>query len=209
MHTTDAAAAAGFDPAAWYTTNASSYAAVWDGVISPELAVFAVGCRPGGVVVDPACGTGRDVAAWRACGFSAFGSDIAAGQVATAARACGSGIVQASFFELPYATGSVDVVWASAAIVHLSPADAVRALSEFARVSRIGGRLFVNAKTADGSVDPGTGVDAAGRWFHLWTVDELVTVAAQAGWSPITFGETSDGVRPSVRWAQVIADVPF
>jgi predicted SAM-dependent methyltransferase len=53
----------------------------------------------------------------------------------------GEGIVQGDMLALPYADGSVDEIFCSHALEHLSFADAPKALAEWLRVLRTGGTL--------------------------------------------------------------------
>ena len=99
----------------------------------------------GGSVLDAACGTGRALPALRAAvgpAGTVVGVDLTAEMLAAAARrgrASLAALVLADAMQLPFATGSLDAVFAAGLLPHL--ADPVAGLTELARVCRGGGRL--------------------------------------------------------------------
>ncbi|MEV0928071.1 class I SAM-dependent methyltransferase [Streptomyces spongiicola] len=108
-------------------------------------AVAALAPRPGGVVLDAGCGTGRVLPLLReAVGphGTVLGADLTPEMLLAAVRA-GRGrdaaLLLADVARLPLRTGAVDAVFASGLIAHLpNPAEGLR---ELARVVRAGGRL--------------------------------------------------------------------
>lgn len=199
-------APAGFDAAGWYTAAAEAQAEQWHSFPSETLQKF-IGLLPAGAVIaDVGCGSGRDVAAGQQLGARMIGSDISAGQTQVAAQHA-SPILQASFTHLPYRTGSVDAVWAFAALIHADTDTASRALREFARITRPGGMLYANVKASE-RLD-GDGYDTSGRWFRLWPLNEFVMAATLAGWH-VKSAETVPDLsgRDWVTWSTIIAQVP-
>jgi len=148
---------------------------IYDRVIAP--AVLAMGERIAGElagqiaddaqVLDVGCGGGHlalDIAARRA-GARVTGLDLSAEQVArAAARAKARGLavqfVQGSALDLPFDSGSFDVVTSVASIKHWP--DQARGLRECVRVLRAGGRLVVFE--ADRGCRLGDAQDFVGRW---------------------------------------------
>ncbi|AWI32442.1 MULTISPECIES: class I SAM-dependent methyltransferase [Streptomyces] len=125
-------------------------AAGWDTRFPDDGPAFAAGVaalapRPGGVVLDAGCGTGRALPVLReAVGphGTVVGVDLTPEMLGAAVRA-GRGrdaaLLLADAARLPLHTASVDAVFASGLIAHLpNPADDLR---ELARVVRSGGRL--------------------------------------------------------------------
>lgn len=148
---------------------------IYDRVIAP--AVLAMGERIAGElagqiaddaqVLDVGCGGGHlalDIAARRARA-QVTGLDLSAEQVArAAARAKARGLavqfVQGSALDLPFDSGSFDVVTSVASIKHWP--DQARGLRECVRVLRAGGRLVVFE--ADRGCRLGDAQDFVARW---------------------------------------------
>jgi SAM-dependent methyltransferase len=110
-----------------------------------ERAVADLAPPAGGAVLDAACGTGRALPALRAAVGSrgtVVGLDLTVEMLAEAARRGRDAVaafVLADAMTLPFATGSLDAVFAAGLLPHL--ADPVAGLAELARVCRDGGRL--------------------------------------------------------------------
>jgi len=110
-----------------------------------ERAVADLAPPVGGAVLDAACGTGRALPALRVAVGSqgtVVGLDLTVEMLAEAARRgrnAAAAFVLADAMNLPFATGSLDAVFAAGLLPHL--ADPVAGLAELARVCRDGGRL--------------------------------------------------------------------
>lgn len=150
--------------------------------IAERLDELAASVPAGSVVADIGCGPGRDVMILRARGLHAAGIDLSLGQL-RARDVCG--LVQADMRRLPLQAGSVHGIWCWAALVHL-PGEAVpRALAEFARIVRSGGRLSMSVAEGDGEgfeVATPYGSDRR-RWFTRYREPELTAVVTAAGFS--------------------------
>lgn len=143
----------------------AEWAPTYDGpnpMIEAEQALvhslLAPSLRPGVVVLDAACGTGRHTAWLEAQGCRAVGVDVTAAMLH---RACvvapRTGFVQGDLRALPFGSGSVDAAVCALALCHLP--HLTPALSELARVLRPGCRLVVS--------DPhGRGAYAGGQGFY-------------------------------------------
>jgi ubiquinone/menaquinone biosynthesis C-methylase UbiE len=120
--------------------------------------LLAPSLRPGVVVLDAACGTGRHTAWLEAQGCRSVGVDVTAAMLRRArAVAPGTGFVQGDLRALPFASGSVDAAVCALALCHLP--QLTPALRELARVLRPGGRLVVS--------DPhGRSAFAGGQGFY-------------------------------------------
>jgi len=107
-----------------------------------EQAVSELGVRPGDVVLDAGCGTGRALPVLRGATGPAgtvVGVDVTAEMLAEA-RARGRGeLVRGDVLRLPLADGSVDALFAAGLVSHLP--DPAAGLTELARVARPGARL--------------------------------------------------------------------
>jgi SAM-dependent methyltransferase len=124
-------------------------------------ALLAPSLKPGAVVLDAACGTGRNTAWIQAHGCRAIGLDITAAMLQRAVSwGEGVGIVQGDIRELPLATGCVDACVCTLALCHLP--ELKPALLEVARVLRPGGRLVVSDPHGRGEYAGGQGFYGAG-----------------------------------------------
>ncbi len=117
-----------------------------------RAAVELSGLRPGEHVLDAACGTGDLAEAFAAAGAAAVtGGDFTAEMLRLAARKAARtrrprGAVQPSYLEadvteLPFTDNSFDIVSIAFGIRNVD--DPARAISEFRRVLRPGGRLVI------------------------------------------------------------------
>lgn len=120
--------------------------------------LLAPSLRPGVVVLDAACGTGRHTAWLETQGCRAVGIDVTATMLHRASSvAPRTGFVQSDLRALPFASGSIDASVCALALCHLP--HLTLALRELSRVLRPGGRLVVS--------DPhGRGAYAGGQGFY-------------------------------------------
>jgi SAM-dependent methyltransferase len=111
-----------------------------------EQAVAESDVRPGSIVLDVGCGTGRALPALRAAagdGGLVIGLDVTPEMLTVAIQQAEmtTGLLLADARHLPLPTESVDAVFAAGLIQHLP--DPAAGLAELARVTRPGGRLIV------------------------------------------------------------------
>ncbi|GGQ66777.1 class I SAM-dependent methyltransferase [Couchioplanes azureus] len=99
---------------------------------------------PGERVLDAGCGTGRNLAAMLAAGARPSGVDFSPGMLAVARRRHpGVPLIEADLEgRLPFGDGEFDAVYCALLAEHL--AEPGRAMAEFARVLRPGGRLVLS-----------------------------------------------------------------
>ena len=106
----------------------------------------------GRTLIDIGCSWGRWSVAAARLGYRAIGIDPSLGAVMAArrvARALGADVrhVVGDARSLPFATGSVDVVFSYSVIQHFSRADAADAIAEAGRVLRPGGMSLIQMPT--------------------------------------------------------------
>lgn len=172
---------------------------IYDRVIAP--AVLAMGERIAGElagqiaddaqVLDVGCGGGHlalDIAERRA-GARVTGLDLSAEQVArAAARAKARGLavqfVQGSALDLPFDSGSFDVVTSVASIKHWP--DQARGLRECVRVLRAGGRLVVF------EADRGCRLGDAQDFVRRWALPRPLRLPALAAFRTWVAGQAID-----------------
>jgi SAM-dependent methyltransferase len=134
-----------FEAAGWEQQAAAYerfFGPITDREIEPLLAAGSIGV--GTRVLDVATGPGWVAAEAAACGASVVGVDVAHTMIATARSAHpGLEFRWADAHELPFADASFDAVVGNLAIMHFSRPE--RAMAEFVRVLRPGGRLALTA----------------------------------------------------------------
>ncbi|MEV0901027.1 methyltransferase domain-containing protein [Actinoplanes sp. NPDC049802] len=144
------------DPDRWYLSETQAFFAAravdWDAKFGDDMpryaeAVRRAGIRPGHVVLDVGCGTGRALPALAAAAGPTgrvFGLDFTPGML-EAARKAGrdddATLVLADARRLPIAAATVDAVFAAGLVHHLP--DPLAGLAELARVTRPGGVLAI------------------------------------------------------------------
>lgn len=146
---------------------------------------------PGAVVIDTGCGTGRALPALRDAvgpGGLVLGIDLTPEMLAEAARRGRTetaALINADASHLPLAAGTVGAVFAAGLVHHL--ADPVLALTEFARVTRPGGRLAVFHPIGRAAL--------AARHGHqlsdgdLLAESNLKALFSRTGWLPLTIDD--------------------
>lgn len=142
------------DRESWYLREIQAFfaarAATWNHRFGDDLPAYAaavdsLAVKPGAVVADIGCGTGRALAPLReAVGPSGIvlGLDVTREMLITAtdpARLAGALLAVADARRLPLRDGVLDVAFTAGLITHLP--DIVAGLAELGRVTRPGGRL--------------------------------------------------------------------
>ncbi len=126
--------------------------ALWSRTYDQRLRLFPVeepvmhaliGRLPPSIVLDAACGTGRYSEVLVQKGHSVIGVDASADMLARARpKAPDAEFREGDLTALPLEDASVDAVVCALALVHLEDID--KAMQEFARVLRPGGRLIIS-----------------------------------------------------------------
>lgn len=193
----DAAAAA---TAAVYDRTASSYAGTWANYATPQLDAFCARLAPGSRVADLGCGPGRDLAVLTARGLRPVGLDVSAGMLAQAGAAGGFDLVQADVAALPFRSGSLDGIWASASLLHVPHARIAGVLGELARVCRAGAALYATVK-----LGAGEGVGSDGRFFAYHDPIGFAGLLEQVGFVVDDVDVEPDSRRPETAWISLVA----
>jgi ubiquinone/menaquinone biosynthesis C-methylase UbiE len=151
-------------------------------------------------VLDVGCGPGSDAVVFADRGYDVVGADVTQSFLQTAREDVDGAFCRADMRSLPFATGSFDGVWSSAALHHVPKADARAALAEFERVLREDGALFCSVKRGEGAgfePDPDHG-DGDDRFFAYYGGEEFEAMLEAAGFA----GEvTAEG-----RWVSALAN---
>ncbi|MBI2598460.1 MAG: methyltransferase domain-containing protein [Candidatus Diapherotrites archaeon] len=148
---------------------------------------YFAGLLSGKRVLDAGCGVGRDAGKFLKIGFEVDGIDYSKENLKKAKTL----FPKANFFQqnilatnLP--SNTYDGIWACASILHLKKKDLPTALSEFNRLLKLHGRLFVSVKQGKG--EQMVKNDAGERFFSFFQPDEIKKVIQTAGFK-IIFSE--------------------
>jgi SAM-dependent methyltransferase len=138
----------------------------------PHLEAFVRELPPGARVLDLGTGPGFDLTQLTSRGLKAIGLDFSMGMLRAGAAECPGLRIQGDARRLPLASGTVDGVWANASLLHLSGADAGRALDEASRILGRPGVLYLSVKLGSGMVTE-TARYGLPRFFQYWSEAEL------------------------------------
>ena len=173
---------------AGFSETAENYAQT----MAPSLRTMAVSVvqraelKYGDRILDAGTGTGIGAAAAMTSGREVVGVDAAAGMLAIARREVpGARFVEADYSELPFPSGSFDVV-ISVHALHFA-VDPVATLAEWRRVTTAGGRLSLSvpgprAALSYGLYDPIYRRHGLQRRIEVPTRGKLLSSARGAGW---------------------------
>ncbi len=115
--------------------------------LTEHLGSLAQELGAGARVADIGCGPGHQTEQLRAKGMRAYGFDLSYAMLGALRM---PGMVQADMRFLPIATGALDGVWCSAALLHIPRAMVPGVLAEFHRVLRPDGLLGLTIAEGEG-----------------------------------------------------------
>ena len=173
----------------WYDQNADTYAKVTEEIHPEKHAVMEafLGKLPENPsVLEAGCGAGRHAKALSDKGAKVIGLDISRGLIKVAQeRYPDVEFVEGNLLELPFEAASVDGVWSNASLVHFEKIEEVKkVLSEFFRVLKPGGFLYVYVKQQQGEEKTAIVSDTLSnheRFFRYYRADELAGLLSDAG----------------------------
>ncbi|MFG2995179.1 methyltransferase domain-containing protein [Streptomyces sp. NPDC048340] len=135
-----------------------------------------------GVVLDAGAGAGRDALCFAANGRRVIALDACLPLLTMTPDEPEVQRVTGDVRSLPLSTASVGAVWCSAVLLHLPPAELLRALREFHRVLESRGAVQVSVKEGDGHASlPMGGENPYRRHFFFYRHGDLIPLARQAG----------------------------
>lgn len=159
----------------WHAEKSDAYS--W----TNQIDLFCAGLL-GPRVLDVGCGGGRDIAEFLARGYEVEGVDSSKGAISVCTERYPQVVVHASDMrDMDLPGGSYDGVWACASVLNLKRSDVSAALSEFRRVLKSGGHLFVSVK--EGSDERMVRDRAGERLFSFYSEDELARLVRGAGFA--------------------------
>jgi SAM-dependent methyltransferase len=171
---------------------------------------LAAGLPAGATVLDLGSGPGMDSAELRRRGLRAIGLDFSIGMLRAGAAEFPGPRIQGDARRLPVAGGSLAAVWANASLLHFTPHDFHVALTNIARVLKLGGLLYISVKQGVGDEWESSRYGAP-RFFQYWTEPELDRVLVHVGFA-IVCSQVHEAprnrwlVRLAVREGQALTD---
>ncbi|MCE8423192.1 MAG: class I SAM-dependent methyltransferase [Candidatus Methanoperedens sp.] len=137
-----------------------------------------------GRLLDAGCGSGKYAIPLCMRGFDVVAVDISSGAIGLSMDICEQrGLVidflAANVFELPFYDSSFDVVWCYGVVQHLLLKEREAAISEFGRILKNGGILFIEVfgeedmRYGGNIVEPGTFKRKNGIIYHYFNRTEL------------------------------------
>lgn len=110
--------------------------------------------------------------------------------------------------ELDFEEAYFDGIWACAVLLHLEKKDLSKVLSDFYRMLKQGGLIFIGVKQGEGErsiVDSLS--DGNSRFFSFYQKDEIQTLVKAAGFN-VTYSKIKDDDtgRGEVKWIRLIAE---
>ena len=127
------------------------------------------------------CGPGRDLARFKALGHVARGVDLNPVFVAKASTHAPTWLCDLRKVGDGFPPEMFDGIWAHASVVHLVEPDTFRVLSQFARLLRPEGKLYVCVKAVG---DTGWLDEPDGRrWYTVWEPEIFAGTVTNAGFA--------------------------
>ncbi|MBD0710690.1 hypothetical protein BU197_20620 [Streptomyces sp. CBMA291] len=168
-----------------YGASARSYAAGTrryeaESALPGEIADLAA--TTDGTVLDAGAGAGRDALCFARTGRRVIALDACLPLLSMIPEDPRVHRVAGDVRAVPLAAGAVGAVWCSAVLLHLPPAELLRALVEFHRVLDSQGALHISVKEGEGYDSlPMGGENPFRRHFFYYRNEDLVPLAHEAG----------------------------
>jgi ubiquinone/menaquinone biosynthesis C-methylase UbiE len=134
-------------------------------------------------ILDIGCGgSGRDIQQFLERGVKVEGLDYSHAAIESVKKRFPEvSFYEANMTDTKLSGGAYDGVWACASLLNLTKEDAPKAVSEFARLIKNGGALFVSVKKGKGERMV---LDKAGeRFFSFWEEEELRSLIEAGGFN--------------------------
>lgn len=141
--------------------------------------------KPGSLVLDLGCGTGRDTGEILQAGFSVIAMDGSAEMAGEAAKRTGLKVHVGLFEEMEW-EAEFDAIWANASLLHVPRPAMVNVLKRTYGALRNGRQLYASFKTG-----PKEGRDELGRYYNYPNRSDMEQwMQNAASWSDIRIEES-------------------
>lgn len=202
-----------FDAAlGWYDRNAEAYRASAD-LCDPaaEREIFLKDLAPGARILDAGCGTGRDLALFRAAGHRVTGLDPSAEMRRITRERLGLCLplrgepLQA--FRDP--EGSWDAIWAMASLLHIPMGQQEDVLARLYKSLAPGGRIYACWKAPSPDATPES-IDSQGRPMTAVTISEASNLASRIamGSGKVWLSRARASAGPITVWTNLLIEKP-
>lgn len=144
---------------------------------------FRQGLSPGALILDVACGPGRDAKWFSGKGFRVVGLDRSSGMINKArSLAADCRFLVADVRSIPLRSGRFDGVWCSGALLHVPKRYILTALSELRRVAKLHALVYVSVKKGTGEqFVPDPRYEGVMKYWSLFEEPELRSLVEAAG----------------------------
>jgi ubiquinone/menaquinone biosynthesis C-methylase UbiE len=195
----------------WYDNNSEEYANALYTIVPIESINLFLSYLPSSPnILEAGCGPGRESSVFIEKGAIVTGVDVSEGLLKIAkAKNPNAKYIKTNFLNLPFADSVFDGVWSHASLVHLEKISDVKlALSEFKRVLKSNGILYVYVKMQTGGKKTEIIKDSLSnheRFFRFYEPEELRKLLTSSGFEIITFGLKDDEYgRSEVKWIETV-----
>lgn len=191
-----------------YDKLGTNYLSSIDKATPDEIHIFMDKLPSNAHILDVGCAGGRDSRMFVDRGFNVTGIDLCEPFLQEARRSVSSAVfLKKDVLELDFEEASFDGIWACAVLLHLEKKDLPKALSDFYRILKQQGVLFIGIKHGDGEQSVVDSLsDGNSRFFSFYQKDEIEALVRAAGFN-ITYSEIRDDDtgRGEVKWIRLIA----
>ncbi|MBP6944772.1 class I SAM-dependent methyltransferase [Patescibacteria group bacterium] len=174
-----------------------------------EIHAFIHGLPTSAKVLDVGCAGGRDSKIFADHGFYVTGIDLCEPFLQEAQNNVPSGtFIQQDVLELDFEDAYFDGIWACAVLLHLEKKDLPQVLSDFYRLLKPNGSVFIAVKQGEGErsvVDSLSGGNS--RFFSFYQLAEIEALVRAAGFT-VNYSKIKDDDtgRGEVKWIRMIAE---
>jgi len=196
-----------------YDQIASTYSNAWFGHPSIELLdpfIERIGQRK--LILDAACGPGRDTCYFMNQEITAIGIDMSKGMIIEARSRVPNGkFVQMDIRHLAFPQNCFGGIWACAVLVHIPPSEITLVLKSFYRTLENGGILFIAFHESQNSLLPEEKVSEDGRYFVAYPEQTIRQELLNSGFISITtqrqisHRSTYGNVEIAIHWLDIWA----